>query len=577
MRDFMRTGRCVLGIFLMSQVFSSFANAQERAQARSMVISQGGIVATSQTLASQAGAQILARGGSAVDAAITANAVLSVVEPMMNGIGGDLFAIIRDGKTGKLTGINASGWAPKALTVEKLRELNYYSMPTSGIHSVSVPGCVDGWWKLHQKFGRRPWAELFQPAIYFAENGFPVTEIIQFDWENTMAKLAADDNARRVFLRDGQPPKVGEIFKNPQLARALKLIAEGGPDAFYRGPVGKALLKTSKRLGGVMDESDLAEFTSAWEEPISIDYRGWRVYEMPPNGQGVAVLEMLNLMERFPLSSHEQTSPEAFHVKIEAQKLAYLDLRRYNADPKAVAVPYMGMISKKYAAERAAEIDLSRARCDASPGNPPATSGNTIYLATIDRDGTIVSWIQSISDMWGSGVVVDDMGFHLHDRGGHFVTDRSHPNVLAPRKRPFHTIIPALMEKDEMHIGFGIMRGSNQALAHAQFVSNIVDHGMNIQMALEAPRFTRMSGTGCDVMIESRVGAKTVDALESKGHIVNVRGVYSGYMGGGQAVLFDSQSKVKYAGSSPRKDGAAVPEPESYFREAPKPVVRKKK
>ena len=561
----------------MSQVFSSFVKAQERAQARSMVISQGGVVATSQTLASQAGAQVLARGGSAIDAAIAANAVLAVVEPMMNGIGGDLFAIIRDGKTGKLTGINASGWSPKAQSIEKLKELGFYSMPPNGIHSVTVPGCVDGWWKLHQKFGRRPWPELFQPAIYYAENGFPVTEIIQFDWENTTAKLAADDNARKIYLPGGHAPKVGGVFKNPQLARAFRLVAEGGPDAFYRGPIAKALLKTSKRLGGLMDEADLAEFSSAWEDPISIDYRGWRVYEMPPNGQGVAALEMLNLMEKFPLPTYEQTSADAFHVKIEAQKLAYQDLRRYNADPKLASVPYMGMISKKYAAERAALIDPTRARCEGAPGNPPTISGNTIYLSVVDRDGTIASWIQSISDMWGSGVVVDDMGFHLHDRGGHFVTDPAHPNALAPRKRPFHTIIPAVMEKDNLHIGFGIMRGSNQALAHAQFVSNVVDHGMNIQMALEAPRFTRATGSGCDVMIEARVGAKTIDELESKGHIVNTRGSYSGFMGGGQAVMYDDTNKVKYAASSPRKDGAAVPEPDPYFPAAAQPPARKKK
>ena len=550
--------------FLLFIFCAGVCFGQERWQARSMTASRMGIVATSQTLASQAGSQILARGGSAVDAAIAANAVLSVVEPMMCGIGGDLFVIHRDGKTGKITGLDGSGWAGKAQTVDNLRMKGFSTMPAGGIHTATVPGAVDGWWRMHKKFGKLRWNELFRPAIYYAEQGFPVTEIIQYDWEHTTSKLSSDDNARRVFLHNGQAPKVGEIFKNPELARALRLIADGGVDAFYRGPIRTAILQTSKRLGGLLQESDFAEFQTEWIDPISVDYRGWKVYEMPPSGQGIAALMMLNVMDRFPIPSLDAGGTDAWHYKIESQKLAYQDLRRYVADPRMTKVPAAEMISKKYAAERAALIDAKKAGCDFEPGNPE--TGHTIYLSVIDKEGNIVSWIQSISDMWGSGVAVDGMGFHLHDRGGSFTTDRSHPNVLAARKRPFHTIIPALMEKGSQHIGFGIMRGGNQAQAHAQFVSNVADHNMNIQAALEAPRFTRQYLGGCEVLIESRVPADTIKELRERGHSVDLRGEYSGLMGGGQAVMLDDSTGVHFGASSPRKDGAAIPEPDPYFK-----------
>ena len=317
--------------------FSS--NAQDRTQARSMVVSRDGIVATSQTLASQAGAQILARGGSAMDAAIAANAVLGVVEPNSDGIGGDLFAMYWDAKTGKLTGINASGWAPKALNIEYLRAKGISTMPQNGIQSVTVPGCVDGWEKLHAKFGRVPWRDLMQPAIYYAENGFPVTEMIAGAWERATTTLEMDENGRRVFMPNGRAPVVGEMFHNPELGQALALIADGGAAAFYRGPIAKAILRTSDKRGGTMAAADLSEFTSEWVEPISTDYRGWKVYELPPNGQGMATLEMLNIMERFPLASYGPLSADAFHIKMEAQKLAYADLQRYLADPRYAQCP----------------------------------------------------------------------------------------------------------------------------------------------------------------------------------------------------------------------------------------------
>jgi gamma-glutamyltranspeptidase/glutathione hydrolase len=337
--------------------------AQDRWQGRSMVITRRGIAATSQTLASQAGAMTLARGGSAVDAAIAANAVLGVVEPMMNGIGGDLFAIVRDPKTGKLAGLNASGPAPRGLNTRAVKSRGNYSMPEDGILSVTVPGCVDGWEKLHRKYGKLPWAELFEPAIYYAREGFPVTEWIAGSWRASLPKLLGDANGRRVYLHEGVAPKVGEIFRNPELARALELIAAQGAAAFYKGDIARAVLKTSKRLNGVLDAADLAEYQSEWVETISASYRGWEVHELPPNGQGVAALAMLNLMERFPLGQWEPFGAQALHLKIESQKLAYADLARYVADPKFAKVPVAGMLSKSYAETRARRIDEPGGAC----------------------------------------------------------------------------------------------------------------------------------------------------------------------------------------------------------------------
>ena len=544
--------------------FPALASAQDRAQARSMVITRRGIVATAQPLASQAGAQILARGGSAVDAAIAANAVLSLVEPMMNGPGGDLFALIWDSKTGKLTGINASGWAPKGLSIDYLKKQGLSSLASTSIHSVTVPGCVDGWEKLHKRFGRLPWRDLFKPAIYYAENGFPVSELIQWDWENSSSKL--EGAARELYMRDGRAPKVGEVFRNPQLAHALHLIAELGAQAFYSGPVGEAILETSRKLGGTMTADDLREFQSEWVQPISTEYRDWKVYQLPPNGQGAGTIEMLNIMENFPLANYAQDSPDALHIEIEAQKLAYMDLKRYIADPRQASIPLAGLLSKPYAKQRAALIAHEKANCDVEPGIPAeAGHGNTTYLSVVDKEGNIVSFIQSISDIFGSGIAVNGMGFLLHDRGGAFSLDPTHPNALAPRKRPFHTIIPGFMERGNLHIGFGIMRGSNQAQAQAQLVSNIADHKMNIQAALEAPRFNKHELSGCDLWMEARVPQSTRDELTKRGHHLIVVGDFSGYMGGGQVVMHDSAAKVNYGASSPRKDGAAIPEPDPYF------------
>jgi gamma-glutamyltranspeptidase/glutathione hydrolase len=540
--------------------------AQDRSQARSMVISDRGIVATSQTLASQAGAQVLARGGSAMDAAIAANAVLGVVEPESCGMGGDLFAIYWDAKTGKLTGINASGWAPQGLSIDFLKSLGETKMPQEGIQSVTVPGCVDGWAKLHKRFGRLPWSQLFQPAIYYADHGYPVTEIISAAWHEEEAKLARDQNASRILLHNGKSPAVGEMFRDPQMAAAYKLIAAEGAAAFYRGAIAKAILKTSERLGGKMTMADLSEFDAEWVEPLSTDYHGWKVYELPPQGQGIAALQMLNLLSLFPLSGYPSRGVEELHAQIEAQKLAYADLHRYVADPRFAKVPVEGMLSMEYARQRAKRIDAAKARCDVPPGAPDTMHGDTIYLSVVDREGNIVSLIQSLYQHFGSGVVVDEFGFALQNRGGLFEVDARHPNALAPRKRPFHTIIPAFMEKGDLHIGFGIMGGLNQAQAHAQFVSNMVDHGMNIQSALEAPRFTKKTFGGCDVLVENRIPPAVRDALTAKGHELKVQGDFSNEMGGGQAVVHDARTGVNYGASDPRKDGAAVPEPHPYLK-----------
>src|SRR5688572_12600815 len=377
------------------------ALSQDRSQTRSMTISDRGIVATSQTLASQAGAQILARGGSAMDAAIAANAVLGVVEPQSCGIGGDLFAIYRDGKTGALTGINASGWSAQALTIDVLKSLGNSTMPQEGIQSVTVPGCVNGWAQLHKRFGRLPWKDLFQPAIYYGEQGFPVTELIQGGWKTVEAKLAKDENARRVFLRNGAAPELGEVFRNPEMASAYKLIASAGAPAFYRGAIAKAILKTSARHGGKLTEADMADFDSEWVKPISIDYRGWRVYELPPNGQGIAALQMLNLFSQFPMSTYQPRGVQELHIQMEAQRLAFADLARYVADPRFSKVPVEGLISMEYTRERARLINPEKANCEQQPGTPPAISGDTIYLSVVDRDGNVVSLIQSLYESFG--------------------------------------------------------------------------------------------------------------------------------------------------------------------------------
>lgn len=535
--------------------------AQDRSQGRSMVMSRGGIVAAESPLAAQAGAMVLVRGGSAADAAVAANAAMGVVSPMMNGMGGDLFAIVYDAKSGKLYGLNASGWAPAGLTPEFLHAHGAREMPQSGIQSVTVPGTVDGWSKLVERFGRLKLADDLAASTRLAEEGFPVTEWVSAYWSEEEARLTGDANAAKTYLVSGHAPRVGEVFRNPDLAASLRQVASAGRDAFYKGEIARRIAATSQRLGGTMTAADLAEYSAEWVEPISTTYRGWTVYEMPPNGQGLAALMMLNLMERFPLAQAPHNSADVLHVEIEAKKLAYADLVRYIGDPKSSKLPVAELLSKQRAQERASEIDSQHANCNVPAGKLPARAGDTTYLAAVDREGNMVSLIQSNYDHFGSGIVADGTGFALQNRGALFTLDAESPNVLAGHKRPLHTIIPAMMEKEGVRIGFGIMGAWNQSQAHAQFVANVVDFGMNIQAALEAARFSKHSFGGCDVQMEKRIPADARAALESRGHKIQLQGDYSSAMGGGQAVLRDSVHGVNFGASDPRKDGAAIPEP----------------
>ncbi len=550
----------ILLILALGFLSVGITHAQDRTQGRSVVMSRGGIVAAESPLAAQAGAAILGSGGNAVDAAIATNAVMGVVAPMMNGMGGDLFVIVYDAKSGKLYGLNASGWAPSGLTTEFLKSQGIAKMPHNGIQSVTVPGVVDGWSKLLEKFGHKKLSELLAPAIHYATDGFPVSERTAVDWEEEVGVIRGDANAAKTFLPNGRAPGAGEMFRNRDLANSLQKIAAGGRDAYYKGEIARAIAETSKRLGGTMTLEDLANYSSEWVEPISTTYRDWTVYEIPPNGQGIAALEMLNLMERFPLQQYPAGSADSLHIMIEAKKLAYADLLRYIGDPKFSQIPVSGLLSKSYATTRAAEIDSAHANCAAKAGDPPPTGGDTTYLSVVDAEGDMVSLIQSNYSGFGSGIVADGTGFVLQNRGGLFSLDPASPNALAGHKRPLHTIIPGFMARGDERIAFGIMGGFNQAQAHAQFIANIADYKMNIQAALEAPRFTKYTFDGCDVEMEDRVSESARKDLESRGHKIGLRHGYSSEFGGGQAVRRDFKSGVNSGASDPRKDGEAIPE-----------------
>jgi gamma-glutamyltranspeptidase/glutathione hydrolase len=531
---------------------------------RSRVASTDGIVATSQPLASQAGAQILARGGNAVDAAIAAAAVMALVEPHMNGLGGDVFAIFYEAKTGKLYGLNGGGWAPTGLTPAFLAAKGMKRMPPNGIYSVTVPGAVAGWEAMRSRFGKLRMSDLLQPAIGYAERGFPVSDLIADWWARTSRPYASDPAFAKTYLIDGRAPNAGEVYRNPDLARSLRLIGQQGTSAFYEGEIARAILARSKELGGTMTAADLREYKPEWVDPISTTYRGWTLSELPPNTQGVAALAMLNIMEQFPLAEYGFQSAKTLHVMIEAKKLAYADMLRYVGDPAFTKVPIPAMISKEHGQARSRLIDPAKAACQVEPsvfdGLTTSRGGDTIYLSTIDRDGNIVSLIQSIYEYFGSGVVAPGTGFVLHNRGELFSLDAAHPNVLAPRKRPLHTIIPGFLYKDGVGIGFGIMSGFNQAQAHAQYVSNVVDFGLDIQEALEAGRFTKESFSGCDVHMEVLVPEKVRQELKALGHEVIDVPERTGRFGYGQAVMNDGTG-THFGASEPRHDGAAVPEP----------------
>ena len=539
---------------------------------RSKIATRYGIVAASQPLAAQAGVQILERGGNAVDAAIAANAVMALVEPHYNGIGGDLFAIYYEARTGKLYGLNAGGWAPAGLTPEFLKARGIARL--SGIHTVTVPGAVAGWDAMRTRFGKLPMADLMAPAIYYANEGFPVTDVIADYWAGGAARLAAEPLAAETFLPNGRAPRAGEIFKNPRLAGTLRLIAQKGAAGFYEGKTADAIVAISRVKGGAMTLADLKEYKPEWVDPISTTYRGWTVYELPPNTQGIAALMMLNIMERFPIAEYGFQTTSTVHVEIEAKKLAYADMIRYVADPHFSNVPVAPLLSKEHGAERARLIDPRKAACDVQPsrltGLTTSAGGDTIYLSTIDRDGNIVSLIQSLYSSFGSGIVAPDTGVMLHNRGALFTLEPGHPNLLGGRKRPLTTLVPAFMSKGDVKIGFGIMGGFNQAQAHAQFVSNVADFGLDVQEALEAGRFTKIPFDGCDVDVEVLIPAKTRSELEALGHEVTVIPQRTGVFGYGQAVMRDGAG-VHFAGSEPRHDGEAIPEAPPVFGPARRP------
>jgi gamma-glutamyltranspeptidase/glutathione hydrolase len=538
---------------------------------RSKIATKYGIVAASQPLAAQAGVQILERGGNAVDAAIAANAVMGLVEPHYNGIGGDLLAIYYEARTGKLYGMNAAGWAPAALTPAFLASKGITRMPASGIDTVTVPGAVAGWDAMRTRFGKLPMADLLASAIYYADEGFPVTDVIADYWAAGAARLSSEPLAAQTFLPNGRAPRAGDVFRNPRLAGTMRLIAQKGAAGFYEGKTADAIVAISREKGGAMTLADLKEYKPEWIDPISTTYRGWNVYELPPNTQGIAALMMLNIMERYPLADYGFQSTRTMHVMIEAKKLAYADMLRYVADPHFSNVPVAPLLSKQHGTERARLIDPRKAECNVQPSTLPglttSAGGDTIYLSVIDKDGNIVSLIQSLYSSFGSGIVAPDTGVMLHNRGALFTLEAGHPNLLAGRKRPLTTLVPAFMSKGDVKIGFGIMGGFNQAQAHAQFVSNVVDFGLDVQEALEAGRFTKTSFGGCDVNVEVLVPPQTRTELAALGHQISVIQPRSGVFGYGQAVMSNGAG-VHFAGSEPRHDGEAIPEAPPVF--APK-------
>lgn len=536
-------------------------------QGRSMVVSRYGIVAAPQFLAAKAGAQALEAGGNAIDAAVAANAVMGVVQPYVNGIGGDLFAIVYIAKEDKLYGLNSSGWAPKALTIDYLKAHHIDKLDEFGVHTITIPGCVAGWDALSHRFGTLPFRKLLGPAIFYAENGFPLAEKNARYW---VSKAFMDKPGwKQTYLPDGFQAVVGNVFKNPALGESLRQIAEHGRDAFYNGKLTEVMLKFLDEQGGTHTLEDFRDFQPEWVTPISTTYRGWTVAELPPNGQGIAALSMLNIMEHFPLAQYGHNSADALHVMIEAKKLAYADLIRYVGDPRFGPVPVKEMLSKELAADRAKLINMGRASCQVVPSDLTAklnAHGNsTIYLSAIDKDGNIVSLIQSNYAGYGTGMVAPGAGFSFQNRGALFEIAPDKPNSIAGHKRPLHTIIPAFMEKGDVKIGFGIMGGWNQAQAHAQFVANVVDYGMNVQAAMEAARFTKGTFDGCDVQMESRIPEAVREQLTQRGHEIKLLEPFSFSVGQGEAVVRDRARGVNFAGADPRSDGEAIPESPASF------------
>ncbi len=552
-----------IATFCFTNLFSQDRITGKSFATRSEVIAQHGMACTSQPLASQAALDILKKGGNAIDAAIAANAVLGLVEPVSNGIGGDLFAIVWDAKTKKLYGLNASGRSPESLTLDYFKKEGYNRIPSHGPLPVSVPGCVDGWFELHNKFGKLSMQEVLKPAINYAQNGFPVTELIAYYWQGNARYLQRFPNFKEIFMPGGKTPKKGEIFKNPYLAETLSKIAGQGRDYFYKGEMSRIIDKFMQAQGGFLSYEDLAKHHSEWVEPISTNYRGYDVWELPPNGQGTAALQILNILEGFDIASMGFGSSDYIHHFIEAKKLAFEDRAKYYADPDFADIPLDWLISKEYGMERAKLINPNLAARKVEAGK--LEHGNTIYLTVADNEGTMVSLIQSNYRGMGSGMVPPGLGFILQDRGELFSLDKDHANKFGPGKRPFHTIIPAFITKDgEPWMSFGVMGGSMQPQGHAQIVVNIIDFGMNLQEAGDAPRIrhggssqptgSKMTNGGT-VFLESGISYETFRSLMKKGH--NIEWTTGGF-GGYQAIMWDKKNKVFFGASESRKDGQAV-------------------
>lgn len=517
---------------------------------RSPVLAMNGMVATSQPLASAAALRVLQEGGNAVDAAITAAAVLNVVEAPMTGVGGDMFALLYIQKEGKVTALNGSGWTGSKANLDYFVSRDMKQIP-SDIHSVSVPGAVAGWFKLHERYGKLPMSRILRPAIEYAEDGFFVSEIIAGQWADAVSKLRKNPHAMQTYLVDGRAPRHGELFRIPNLAQTFRLIVDEGRDVFYKGEIAREIVNTSDKLGGLLTLKDFEEFDAKWVDPVSTTYRDYEVYEMPPNTQGIAALQMLNILEGFNLKAMGHNSTEYLHTIVEAKKLAFADRETFIADPDHAKLPTSKIISKEYAAERRRLIDPDHAQVEVSPGI--AEEGDTVYLTVIDGDHNVVSFINSLFASFGSGIVAGNTGIVLQNRGGSFSLDPKHLNVVAPRKRPFHTLIPAMVLKDgEPYFSFGVMGGGMQPQGHVQVIANIIDFGMDPQRAGEAPRF-RHSSRG--LALESAIDANVRFGLSRKGHnIIDSFGAFGGYQG----IIIDPISGALIGGSDPRKDGLAI-------------------
>jgi gamma-glutamyltranspeptidase/glutathione hydrolase len=538
-------------------MFGTRRNDGQAGSRRSMVLGRGGMVCASQPLASFAGAEILRQGGNAIDAAVAAVALLGVVEPFSTGVGGDCFMLIWSAGDRRLYGLNGSGRAPRRATVDAFAARGLSAMPTHGLLPVTVPGAVDAWAAALARCGTRSLADVLEPAIRYARDGFPVSEIIAHQWA-LAAGLLQNPDALRTFTIDGRPPRLGETMRLPGLARTLELIAVGGPNAFYRGDLATQIVAFSDRHGGFLDAEDLAQHGSQWVEPITTGYRGYELAEIPPNGQGLTALIALDILEHFDLPSHVLGSAAALHLRIEAVKLAFADRHRYIADPEHVRVPTAELLSKDYARERAALIRHDRALASVEPARIPVGT-DTVYLTAADRGGNVVSLINSLFFPFGSGMVVGDTGIVLQNRGFGFSLDPRHPNCIAPGKRPSHTIIPAmLLENGRPVVSFGVMGGDMQAQAHVQVVSNLVDHACNIQEALDLPRFHYLDGTR--VALERTFPDTVATELARLGHGIEdeLAALPRGGFGGGQGIMIDPATGTYWGGSDARKDGCAI-------------------